>query len=59
VLTGKTGACRNVVIINAALAIVAGEKAADIKEGIKIAADCIDSGRAVKKLQELIEMSNS
>ena len=59
VLTGKMGACRDVVIINAALAIVAGEKAVDIKEGIKIATDCIDSGAAVKKLQELIELSNS
>jgi anthranilate phosphoribosyltransferase len=59
VLTSKKGACRDVVILNAALAIIAGEKAADIKEGIGIAADCIDSGAAVKKLQELIEMSNS
>ena len=59
VLSGKNGACRNVVLINAALAIVAGEKAQNIKEGIKVAADCIDSGAAVKKLQSLIEMSNS
>jgi anthranilate phosphoribosyltransferase len=59
VLIGKTGACRDVVIINAALAIVAGEKAADIAAGIKLAADCIDSGAAVKKLQALIEHSNS
>jgi anthranilate phosphoribosyltransferase len=59
VLSGKPGACRDVVLMNAALAIVAGEKAADIKEGIQVAADCIDSGRAVKKLQALIEMSNS
>jgi anthranilate phosphoribosyltransferase len=59
VLSGKPGACRDVVLINAALAIVAGEKAADIKEGVRIAADCIDNGSAVKKLQALIEMSNS
>jgi anthranilate phosphoribosyltransferase len=59
VLSGKNGACRNVVLINAALAIVAGEKAENIKDGIKVAADCIDSGAAVKKLQSLIEMSNS
>jgi anthranilate phosphoribosyltransferase len=59
VLSGKSGACRNVVLINAALAIVAGEKAENIKEGLKIATDCIDSGAAVKKLQSLIEMSNS
>jgi anthranilate phosphoribosyltransferase len=59
VLVGKPGACRDVVLLNAALAIVAGEKAKDIKEGIKIAADCIDSGAAIKKLQALIQMSNS
>jgi len=59
VLTGKDGACRNVVLLNAALAIVAGEKAQSIKEGLAIATDCIDSSAAVKKLQALIEMSNS
>ncbi len=59
VLSGKPGACRDVVLMNAALAIMAGEKAADIKEGVGLAADCIDSGAAVKKLQALIEMSNS
>jgi anthranilate phosphoribosyltransferase len=58
VLSGRPGACRDVVLMNAALAIVAGDKAADIREGVKMAADCIDSGRAVKKLQALIEMSN-
>jgi anthranilate phosphoribosyltransferase len=59
VLAGKNGACHNVVLINAALAIVAGEKADNIKDGLKVAADCIDSGAAVKKLQSLIELSNS
>ncbi|MGD0021604.1 MAG: anthranilate phosphoribosyltransferase [Smithellaceae bacterium] len=59
VLSGKNGACRNIILINAALAIVAGEKAQNIKDGMKIAAECIDSGAAVKKLQSLIEMSNS
>ena len=59
VLTGKTGACRDVVLLNAGLAMVAGEKAADLAEGVRLAADCIDSGAAVKKLQALIEMSNS
>ena len=59
VLSGKNGACRDIVLLNAALAIIAGEKAGDIKDGIKIAAECIDSGAAVKKLQALIELSNS
>lgn len=59
VLTGKDGACRSIVLLNAALAIMAGEKAGTLKEGLAIAADCIDSGKAARKLQELIEMSNS
>lgn len=59
VLTGEGGACREIVLLNAALAIMAGGKAENIREGIDIAADCIDSGAAVKKLQALIELSNS
>ena len=60
VLTGALqGACRQIVLLNAALAIVAGGKAATIREGIAIAGTCIDSGAALKKLQALIERSNS
>ncbi len=58
-LSGKNGACRKVVLLNAALAIVAGEKAKTVREGIALAEECIDSGAAIKKLQALIEMSNS
>ena len=58
VLSGENGACRDVVLLNVGLAIVAGEKADYIKDGIKVATECIDSGKAVKKLQALIEMSN-
>jgi len=59
VLTGISGACRNIVLLNAALAIITGEMAKTIKEGIEIAKECIDSGAAIKKLQALIELSNS
>jgi anthranilate phosphoribosyltransferase len=59
VLTGSSGACRNIVLLNASLAIMAGEMAKTIEEGIKIAQECIDNGAAIKKLQALIEMSNS
>jgi anthranilate phosphoribosyltransferase len=58
ILSGKDGACRKIVILNAALAIVAGEKAKTIQEGITLAGECIDSGAAIKKVQALIEMSN-
>lgn len=58
VLSGKDGACRKIVILNAALAIVAGEEAKTIEEGIVLAGECIDGGGAIKKLQALIELSN-
>ncbi len=59
VLSGEEGARRQVVVLNAALAIVAGGKAQTISEGIKVAEVCIDSGAAIRKLQVLIEMSHS
>jgi anthranilate phosphoribosyltransferase len=58
VLTGKDGACRQIVLLNAALAIVAADKVANPREGIRIAAEAIDSGAAWKKLQALIELTN-
>jgi anthranilate phosphoribosyltransferase len=58
VLTGKDGACRQIVLLNAALAIVAADKAGNLREGLRTAAEAIDSGAAWKKLQALIELSN-
>jgi len=52
---GKQGAKRNVVVINAAAAIVAAGKAADMTEGVKTAQESIDAGMAAKKLKELVE----
>ena len=59
VLTGQIGACRQIVLLNAALAIVAGEKAGSLQEGIQVAANAIAGGAARKKLQALIALSNS
>jgi anthranilate phosphoribosyltransferase len=59
VLSGENGASRQIVLLNAALALMAAGKAAAIKEGVAIARDGIDSGAAIKKLQALIELSNS
>jgi len=58
ILLGRNGAPRKIVLLNAGLAIVAGGKAETIAQGIEVAAECIDSGAAAKKLQQLIEMSN-
>jgi len=57
ILAGKDGARRKVVLINAALAIVAGDKAETVGEGIKVAEDCIDSGAARRKLEALIDLT--
>ncbi len=59
ILAGEEGTCRKIVLLNAALAIMAGEKAQSIQEGIAKAEECIDTGAAMKKLQALIELSNS
>ena len=58
VLDGQQGACRAVVLLNAAAAIVAGEKADRIEDGLKIAAESIDSGAAKDKLQALIDATH-
>ncbi len=58
VLAGQDGARRRIVLLNAALAIMAGGKAANIPEGIALAAACIDSGAALAKLEALIQHTN-
>ena len=59
VLKGAEGPKRDVVLLNAAAGITAGGSASDIGEGISIARDSIDSGRAMKKLEGLRKMSNA
>jgi anthranilate phosphoribosyltransferase len=58
VLEGQDhGARRDVVLLNAAAALVAGGAAADLPEGITRAAESIDSGSALHALQALIDHS--
>jgi len=58
VLAGERGPHRDVVLLNAALALVAGERAADIPTGIAQAAESIDSDRAITVLERLVEFTN-
>ena len=53
VLQGELGARRDVVLLNAAAALVAGDKATNLREGVALAADSIDRGLAFAKLTEL------
>lgn len=58
VLKGGKGPKRDIVLLNAAAAIAASGRAKDITEGIALAAESIDSGAAMNKLQRLKEFTN-
>lgn len=57
ILNGEEGPRRDIVLLNAAAAIVAGDKARDLNEGVQVAAEVIDSGKALEKLEGLIAAS--
>jgi len=59
VLSGEGGALRDVVLLNAAAALLAADAARDLKEGTRIAADAIGSGAAKKRLDDFVELSRS
>lgn len=59
ILAGQErGARRDMVLANAAAALLVGGKAADLRTGAKLAAEVIDSGAARQKLDQLISESN-
>lgn len=55
VLSGEKGPKRDVVLMNAGAALYISEKAKTLKDGVKLAAELIDSGAAMKKLEEFIK----
>lgn len=57
VLDGEIGPRRDVVLLNAAAAILAASRARDWKEGIGMASESVDSGRAKQALNGLVETS--
>lgn len=58
VLGGERSPHRDIVLLNAGAALVVADLAADIKEGVAMAAATIDDGRAQKALEKLIAISN-
>ena len=58
ILNGVKGHKRNAVLLNAGAALYIGGKAKDVKEGVVLAAELIDSGKALATLQNFIEFSN-
>lgn len=58
ILNGKKGAKRNAVLLNAGAGLYISGKAESLKDGVKLAAELIDSGLAKKKLNEFVKYSN-
>ena len=58
ILGGEKGHKRNAVLMNAGAALYIGGKAETLVDGIKLAAEIIDSGKALATLEKFIEVSN-
>lgn len=58
ILGGEKGHKRNAVLLNAGAALYIGGKAESMKDGVALAAELIDSGKALETLNKLIEISN-
>ena len=56
-LAGETGPARDIVLMNAAAALLAAGAASSLKEGAALAAEAIGSGRAGSVLDALVELS--
>jgi anthranilate phosphoribosyltransferase len=59
VLDGKKGPARDVILLNSGAALYVSGSAATIADGIRLAADSIDSTRARQKLEQLVKMTNA
>jgi anthranilate phosphoribosyltransferase len=58
VLAGQRGACRDVVLLNAAAALMAAGRTDGFEDGLRLAAASIDTGAARGKLEQLVRFTN-
>ena len=58
ILRGAPGPRRDIVVLNAAAAFLASGRANDLSEGVKLATESIDSGKALRKLEHLRDFTN-
>ena len=58
VLTGESGPRRNIVLLNAAASMYVSGQAPSIGKGLEMAEKSIDSGDALKKLNEVRKVTN-
>lgn len=59
ILSGTKGPKRDIVLLNAAAAIIVSKKADNFSEAISLAEESIDSGKANQKLEELIKLTQA
>lgn len=59
ILNGEKGPKRDAVLLNAGAALYLGGKAESLKEGVSLAAELIDSGKAKQTLEDFIKVSNA
>ncbi len=59
ILNGIAGAKREAVLLNAGAALYIGGKSAALADGVKLAAELIDSGTALRTLEKFIKLSNA
>jgi len=57
VLAGEPGAARDIVLLNAGAALMVAGLADELKDGVRVAAEVVDSGRARAKLEEIRSVS--
>ncbi len=58
ILAGDRGPRRDIVLLNSAYALYISEMVKSIPDGLRLAKDSIDTGKAAQKLQELVEFTN-
>ncbi|HYA30822.1 MAG TPA: anthranilate phosphoribosyltransferase, partial [Acidobacteriota bacterium] len=59
ILRGEKGSARDVVLLNSGAALYVAGKAGTVQDGIGLAAESIDSGKARQKLEQLVELTNA
>jgi anthranilate phosphoribosyltransferase len=58
-LAGETGAYRDAVLLNSAAALIVADKVSNLKEGVEIAAESIDSGKAMQAVEKLAAITTA
>jgi anthranilate phosphoribosyltransferase len=59
ILKGEKGPKRNAVLLNSAAGLYVAGKVESLREGVELAAEIIDSGKALRQLENFIEFTNA